>query len=185
MKIIPRITPKGYLLAPVNFLTFRWQGTSQMVRNQPVKRYFLFFFALCLFVFPSFSQIIVNSPSTRDDVDACPGYAEEVLLDRWDMNERTDLGWRIFNTLESPRSNLGSISFQNGQFSAVSTANDVKIFILDSAYLGSAMLGKVGKNFPINANKYTRLALRMYLEPDCEGPWGMLFWSKKIGRAHV
>ena len=149
-----------------------------MVRNQPVKRYFLFFFALCLFVFPSFSQIIVNSPSTRDDVDACPGYAEEVLLDRWDMNERTDLGWRIFNTLESPRSNLGSISFQNGQFSAVSTANDVKIFILDSAYLGSAMLGKVGKNFPINANKYTRLALRMYLEPDCEGPWGMLFWSK-------
>ncbi len=40
------------------------------------------------------------------------------------------------------------------------------------------MLGKTGKNFPINASQYTRLALRMYLSPGSAGKSGQLFWSK-------
>ena len=142
----------------------------------------LFFLVLGL----SFSQIIVTSPSSRDEVRSCADYADEVLQDRWDMNERTDLGWRIFNTVEQPRSYLTGISFQNGVFSAQSVYtpdvagpdySDTNIAILDSAYLGSAGLGKVGANYPINADKYKVLAIRMYLEPDIYGPWGQLLWS--------
>ena len=134
----------------------------------------------------AFSQISVSSPSSRDALRACPDYADEVLRDRWDMNERTDLGWRIFNTVELPLSYLTNISFQNGLFSAQTVPtpggaadySDANISILDSAYLYSAMLGKTGKNFPINASQYTRLALRMYLSPGSAGKSGQLFWSK-------
>ncbi|OGD20673.1 MAG: hypothetical protein A2W03_02830 [Candidatus Aminicenantes bacterium RBG_16_63_16] len=134
----------------------------------------------------AFPQISVSSPSTRDALKACSDYADEVLLDRWDMNERTDLGWRIFNTVEMPQSYLTNITFQNGIFSAQTVYtpggpadySDVNIAILDSAYLYSAMLGKTGKNFPIDASKYTRLALRMYLSPGSAGKTGQLFWSK-------
>lgn len=124
------------------------------------------------------SQIIVSAPSSRDDVKACADYADQVLHDRWDMNERTDLGWRIFNTVEEPHSNLGSISFAGGVFSAVSTSNDPNIFILDSAYPGSALNGKNGTNFPIDADKYTVFALRMSTNLNTPGPRGQLLWSK-------
>ncbi|MBW2593846.1 MAG: hypothetical protein JRE58_12755, partial [Deltaproteobacteria bacterium] len=136
--------------------------------------------------FPCFSQITVTSPSVRDDVKAGADFAAEVLLDRWDMHERTDLGWRIFNTLEQPLSYLTDVLFQNGIFSATSTYtsgtgdpeySDANITILDSAYAGSAMLGKVGHNFPIDAGKYTILTIRMYLGPDAAGPYGQLLWS--------
>ncbi len=136
--------------------------------------------------FPCFSQITVTSPSVRDDVKAGADFAAEVLLDRWDMNERTDLGWRIFNTLEQPLSYLTDVLFQSGIFSATSTYtggtgdpeySDANITILDSAYAGSAMLGKVGHNFPIDAGKYTILTFRMYLGPDAAGPYGQLLWS--------
>ncbi len=142
----------------------------------------LFFLVLGL----SFSQIIVTSPSSRDEVRSCAEYADKILQDRWDMNERTDLGWRIFNTVEQPRSYLTGISFQKGVFSAKSVYtpggadpdySDTNIAILDSAYPGSAELGKVGANYPINADKYKVLAIRMYLEPDIYGPWGQLLWS--------
>lgn len=134
----------------------------------------------------AFPQISITSPASRDALKACADYADEVLLDRWDMNERTDLGWRIFNTVELPKSYLVNISFQNGIFSAqtaytpggTADYSDANITILDSAYLYSAMLGKVGKNFPIDASKYTRLALRMYLSPGSAGQTGQLFWSK-------
>jgi len=132
------------------------------------------------------AQIVVHSPSGEDTVKSCLDYAEQVLADQWDMNERTDLGWRIFNTYEQPCSYLSDISFSGGIFSASSAYtsgggadySDAKVFILDSAYLGSAMLGKVGKNFPIDAGKYTHLVIRMSLEPDAAGPYGQLLWSK-------
>ena len=56
------------------------------------------------------ADIIVTSPSSRDEVKSCSEYSDETLLDRWDMNERTDLGWRIYNTYELPLSYLSSIS---------------------------------------------------------------------------
>ncbi|RLG30480.1 hypothetical protein DRN98_07315, partial [Methanosarcinales archaeon] len=130
---------------------------------------------------------MVISPSAADRLKASAGYAEEVLRDPWDMNARTDLGWRVFNTVEQPLSYLTNITFNNGLFTAQTVFtpgtgdpnySDAKITILDSAYPGSAMLGKVGANFPINADKYTVLAFRMYLGPSADGPYGQLLWSK-------
>jgi hypothetical protein len=139
---------------------------------------------------PLFGQISVTFPSSRDEVKSCPEYSDEVLLDRWDMNERTDLGWRIYNTYELPKSYLTNISFANGIFSARSEltpgwsppiTSDVNVTILDSAYPNAVVIGKTGKRYPINANKYTVLALRMYLQPAVEDliyGQGYLIWSK-------
>jgi len=128
------------------------------------------------------SQISVQAPASRDDVKACADYADEVLHDRWDMNERTDLGWRTFNTVELPKSNLTGITFSGGIFSAVSSSTDpdANITLLDSHYPGSAELGKIGANFPIDAGRYRTLALRMYVPSPLSLPngSGQLFWSK-------
>lgn len=136
------------------------------------------------------ADVVVTSPSSKDDVKSCSEYSDEVLLDRWDMNERTDLGWRIFNTYEMPLSYLAGISFSNGIFSAVSEytpnmtpplSSDVNITILDSAYPNAVAIGKTGKKYPIDANKYKVLAMRMYLEPDIEDQLygqGYFYWSK-------
>jgi hypothetical protein len=136
------------------------------------------------------ADINVTAPSSRDEVKSCSEYSDEMLLDRWDMNERTDLGWRIYNSYELPLSYLSNISFADGIFSAVSAytpgmspplSSDVNISILDSAYPNAVVIGKTGKKYPICANKYTILVMRMYLEPDIEGQLygqGYLFWSK-------
>jgi hypothetical protein len=145
---------------------------------------------LMTFSGPLFSQISVTSPSSREEIKACPDYADEVLLDRWDMNERTDLGWRIYNTYELPKSYLKNITFANGLFSAISEqtagwsgdiTSDVNITILDSAYPNAVVIGKTGRKYPINADKYTHLVLRMYLQPVVEDMiYGQsyLLWSK-------
>lgn len=139
---------------------------------------------LVLFLFlvsgMGFSAITVLIPTAKDNVKACADYADEILRDRWDMNERTDLAWKNLNSVEGPISNLSKISFQNGIFSATSSGNDVNINIIEPAYIGSATLGKVGKNFPINADKYTTLAIRMYLDPISDSRIGQLFWSKNM-----
>ena len=114
---------------------------------------------------PVRAQIAVTSPAAgRNAVKASADFADEVLRDRWDMNERTDLGWRLFNTAEQPNSFLGGITFQNGIFSAVSTSDDPNLYILDSAYALSVGNGKNGLQFPINADKYKILAIRMYTD---------------------
>jgi len=128
----------------------------------------------------------VIAPARRTDVKSCAEYSDEVLRDKWDMNERTDLGWRIFNTIELPPSFLTNISFANGIFSAKTVAtpgytadySDMNISILDSHYAGTVPLGKVGTAYPINADKYTVLILRMYLGPKITAKSGTVYWSK-------
>jgi hypothetical protein len=148
------------------------------------------FFFFGIFAGGLFGQISVTSPSSREDVKSCPEYSDEVLLDRWDMNERTDLGWRIYNTYELPLAYLNNITFSGGVFSARSAltpgwnppvTSDVNITLLDSAYPNAVVLGKNGRTFPINADKYRILVLRMYLEPGVEDMsygQGYLLWSK-------
>ena len=110
----------------------------------------------------AFGQITVTAPAAKVVVRAAPDFATEVLADRWDMNQRTDLGWRIFNTVELPASNLTDISFVGGLFSARSTPvydpnfaeySDPDIAILDSDYPSSAGIGKFGSNYKINADR--------------------------------
>jgi hypothetical protein len=143
---------------------------------------------------PIFSQVSVTSPSAKDKVKACPDYAVEILGDRMDMNERTDLGFRIFNgvnpySVEQPPSYLSNITFAGGLFSArsVYTPNAsnpnlsfANISILDSGYPGVSPEGnRFGTLYPIDADTFTVFAVRMYLQPDIEGgPQAQLYWSK-------
>jgi len=148
------------------------------------------FFLFAMFAAGLFGQISVTFPSSREEVKSCPEYSDEVLLDRWDMNERTDLGWRIYNTYEMPLSYLNNITFSGGIFTARSgltpgwnppVTSDVNITLLDSAYPNAVVIGKNGRTFPINADKYRILVLRMYLEPGVENMiygQGYLLWSK-------
>jgi len=151
----------------------------------------IFFLMLCLS--PGVLAQSVTAPAVRDTVKAAPDYATETLRDRWDMNERTDLGFRIFNgvspwSVEQPPSYLTNIGFNGGLFTArsgatpggSSTYSDVNISVLDSSYPGVDPHGnKFGSLFPINADKYRVLAFRMDLAPNVEGwPQAELFWSK-------
>lgn len=147
-------------------------------------------------VAPVAGQVVVSQPAARDTVKAAPDYATEVLYDRWDMNERTDLGWTVFNIDEEPSPRLRDISFVNGIFGATTVLNppteanptptqsDAKIPILDSSYTGSAHIGKFGYNYLIDAGRYTHFLVRMYADPDViagHPAWslGQLFWSDK------
>jgi len=136
------------------------------------------------------AAITVTAPASRTAVKSCAEFSDEVLRDKWNMNERTDLGWWINNTVAQPPSFLANLTFSNGIFSALTTAttgvagvpadySDMNISLLDSHILGSVPIGKTGAVYPINADKYTVLVLRMYLGPNAEAAsTGIVFWSK-------
>jgi len=139
---------------------------------------------------PLAAAIMVTSPTARTAVKSCAEFSDEVLRDKWDMNERTDLGWRIFNTVELPPSFLTNINFAGGIFSARTVAtpgipgtpsdySDMNVYILDSHYPGALPRGKDGTVYPITADKYTVLVLRMCLGPNVEAQRnGIIYWSK-------
>jgi hypothetical protein len=132
------------------------------------------------------AAITVTGPSAQVNVKSCNEFSTDVLRDKWDMSQRTDLGWRIFNTVELPQSYLTNISFAGGIFSAKTvftpggsaTNSDCNISILDSHYPGSVPSGKVGTAYPIDANKYQVLVIRGSFDPSAEGSLGILYWSK-------
>lgn len=136
----------------------------------------------------------VTVPAAKDTVKAAPDYATEVLRDRWDMNQRTDLGYRIYNGIspisdEQPPSYLSNPAFGGGLFTAMTAATPGptptysadNIYILDSSYPGVDPHGnKFGSLFPIDADRYKYFAVRIYLQPDIEGwPQSKLLWSKE------
>jgi hypothetical protein len=123
------------------------------------------------------AAIVVTSPAAQKNVKSCNEYATDVLHDPWDMSRRTDLGWRIYNTVEEPKSYLSNISFSGGIFSA-KTGTNPNIFILDSHYPGSIPDRYVGASNPINADKYTMLVIRGSFDPTSEILQGQLLWSK-------
>lgn len=144
-----------------------------------------FIMLLALLTTRAFSEITVTAPAAKVTVKACPDYATETLRNRMDMNEKTDLGFLIFNgvspfSIEQPPSDMSNISFAGGIFSARSSGNDIKISVLDTAYPGAAPDGnRNGALYPINADKFKIFAIRMYLEPDISGQYAQFFWSKE------
>lgn len=88
-------------------------------------------------------------------------FATTVLGDPWDMNESTDLAY-----FYPDPSNLVNSNFAGGIYSAQMTAGDgrERITLLSAgAPSHTAMrVGKIGYNFPINANHYHYLTFRMY-----------------------
>ena len=148
-----------------------------------MKRMLGVFLSLVFLATGASAVITVTAPASQTNIRSCNEYSTDVLRDKWDMSQRTDLGWRIFNTVEQPPSFLTNISFSGGIFSAktVSTDggnySDCNISILDSHYSGTMATGKVGAAYPIDANKYTVLIMRASFDPATAGSLGIIYWS--------
>jgi hypothetical protein len=140
-----------------------------------MKKFLLFIILVSLLGIHHFAAITVTSPAENEVIKSAEDFASASFQDPMDMNEQTDLGWFIFDTLSGSKSNLSNISFSNGIFSASATSPGPEIQILETGIPGTCYLGKIGKNFKIDATKYTILAYRMYLSTNHDG---LLFWSK-------
>ena len=88
-------------------------------------------------------------------------YATAVLGDPWDMNQSTDLDF--FYPYES---NLTNSSFANGIYSAQLTAGDgrerITLLSAGAQQHEALRIGRIGYNYPIDANRYHYLTFRMY-----------------------
>jgi hypothetical protein len=100
-------------------------------------------------------------------------FATRTFQDPWDMNQRTDVGWWMFGT-DQPEPNLTNISFTNGILSARSTNNDPSFFVVETGYGGTAPIGKIGTNFPVNADLYRLFSIRMRVTNPS---FFQFFWS--------
>lgn len=94
-------------------------------------------------------------------VASAEDFASRSFQDPWDMNERTDFGW-FLHGVDLPSPDLTNISFENGIFSAT-TGTSPNVFLLETGNPFAARVGKIGTNFPIDANTYRLVALRMNL----------------------
>jgi len=87
-------------------------------------------------------------------------FATAVLGDPWDMNEITDLAY--YRT----ESGIANSSFANGVYSGQMThgGGGERVTLLSAGALDhdAMRIGKIGYNFPINANHYRYLTLRLY-----------------------
>lgn len=121
------------------------------------------------------ANINVTSPAQQVIVRSADDYAAFSFQDHMDMNSRLDLGWWL-HVDDQPQSFLTDISFSNGIFSALTTSTDPNISILDSGVPGTCFLGRIGTNYPIDADKYRVLMLRMKLGT---ASLGQILWSKE------
>ncbi|MEM7116837.1 MAG: hypothetical protein AAF614_30680 [Chloroflexota bacterium] len=98
-----------------------------------------------------------GTPVTLAEIDE---FSTTVLGDPWDMNEKTDLAY--FRT----ESQLTNSLFSNGIYSARQTNGNgsERITLLTAGSRNNAALriGKIGYNFPINADHYRFLTVRLY-----------------------
>ena len=109
------------------------------------------------------------------NVKAAQDFATQAFQDPWDMQQRTDLGAFLDGT-DFPQPNWSGISFANGMFSAASSNNDPSVFLLDTGNPHAVRIGKNGSNFPIDANTYKVLALRMNVNHPTSVM--QLFWNR-------
>jgi hypothetical protein len=86
-------------------------------------------------------------------------FATRELADPWDMSQRTDIGWLTWGVDES--SNLAGMAFSGGIFSATPSNDDPHFYLLDTWQPGSAKVGKLGVNYPIDTAVYSYLIVKM------------------------
>ncbi|MEM7115720.1 MAG: hypothetical protein AAF614_24980 [Chloroflexota bacterium] len=105
----------------------------------------------------SLAVLTPSSPVTFAEMDE---FATTVLGDPWDMNEATDLSYYRED------SNLVNSQFANGFYSAQMTAanGSERITLLTNGSRNNAALriGKIGYNYPINADHYRYLTFRIF-----------------------
>lgn len=136
-----------------------------------------------------FAASPISIAGTADQVlPEADDFAKTVLGDPWDMNEITDI--------RKERSfNLTGFSVSGGVLSAISgvdsnlnntskNPSNPQIYLLYPGYLGSQEIGKLGVNYPVNANYYRQLSFRMYLDQALPGDVAGVYWATDEAFAH-
>jgi hypothetical protein len=134
--------------------------------------------ALAAFLGTAASAQTITAPAGQVAVSPADDFAVRVLQDRWDLSQRTDLGW-FLNSADQPAPSLTGISFAGGQLSATSTGAGANVFLLETGFPGAAPIGKSGLALPIDANRYKRLTFKMCLgtPPGGGAAQARLAWS--------
>jgi hypothetical protein len=134
----------------------------------------IFVLALCVLCCPalSFAQGTITLGGSAAS-KAGEEFATKAFQDPWDMNQRTDVGWWLSGT-DEPQSNLTNVSFANGIFSSHTTNTDPSFFVVETGYGGTAAIGKIGTNFPVNADLYKLFSIRMRVTQSSQLQF---FWS--------
>jgi hypothetical protein len=124
------------------------------------------------------AQITVTSPPAGvTAVGPADDFATRAFQDPWDMSQTSDLGWMTFG-VDQPAVNLSGISVSSGVFSATPPSNDPNFWLLDTWLPGSAVLGKIGKRFPVDAARYRVLVMRMRISERPGADQAMqIIWS--------
>lgn len=130
-------------------------------------------FLLCLCLQPAVASAQTSINIGTSSSKAGEDFATRAFQDPWDMNQRTDVGWWL-NSTDQPEPNLTNISFTNGIFSATSTNGDPSFFVVESGFGGTAPIGKIGTNYPVNADLYKLFAIRMRVTTASQMQF---FWS--------
>jgi len=138
------------------------------------KRYFIVLIGILLLSIHIYPAIVVTTPATAETIASADDFASDAFGDPWDMNERTDMGWFTYDVTSGSKSNLSSITYSNGIFSATANSSGPQISVLDTGVTGTCFLGKIGTNYKINASKYTIFAIRMRASVNHDA---LLYWS--------
>ena len=107
-------------------------------------------------------------------------YASQVWNDPWDMSDPLDI-----RQLDSPKcvypNHFDPVSIStDGIWTGKVRANvsDPDMFLLHPGYRGALQVGKFGSVRPINADAYTQLTIRMYIDSVDAGDAGLQFlWT--------
>lgn len=132
---------------------------------------------------PVYAQpsVTITQPSGSVNLGEDADYATRQWRDPWDMNEESDLYFFISPTCDSTPAKFSSSTFSNGIWTGTYAVTDPNFWLVHPGYPGALHLGKDGNAHPIDANTYTQLTFRMYLEPSFNPqstPGGMLTWTR-------
>ena len=126
---------------------------------------------------------ITEPNGVGDSLAEIDDFATFHMGDPWDMDQPTDL--QLYRTHDSFFQNE---RFENGVFAGNMTRGDGSEYIMP-LYAGAVnhdarRIGKIGYNYPIDANYYRYLTFRMYFNgPVCHT--GLLRWSEDDTRAEA
>jgi hypothetical protein len=109
--------------------------------------------------------INITNPSGAQSFGEAPDYATLAWNDPWDMSGPLDV-----RLLDSPTCVPQTVHWAPdaacpaGMWCGKALVADPDLFLLHPGYPGALLIGRTGHAQPINANTYTRLTLRMYVE---------------------
>jgi hypothetical protein len=125
---------------------------------------------LCVPIDGSAQTVTLQGAQT---VASAEDFATRVLQDPWDMNQRTDFGWYLYG-VDPPSPDLTNISWAGGIFSAT-TGTGPNLALLETGNPFAARVGKTGFVYPIDANFYRLIAIRMNINGSPQATFG---WNR-------